>query len=147
MVLMQSGTGGIALSTYPSEDSDMEAAEKQYCQLEANLQKQIDNYESTHSYDEYHYTLDEISHDPYVLISLLTAKHEGEFTADEVRSEVSSYFNQQYTLSQRVVREVRYRTETRSRLVTVYAADGTTSQHIEYYNVQVPYDYYICYYY
>lgn len=145
MVLVQSGTGGIALSTYPSEDSEMEAAEKQYCQLEANLQKQIDNYESTHSYDEYHYTLDEISHDPYVLISLLTAKHEGEFTADEVRSEVSSYFNQQYTLSQRVVREVRYRTETRSRLVTVYAADGTTSQHIEYYNVQVPYDYYICY--
>lgn len=145
MVLVQSGTGGIALSTYPSEDSDMEAAEKQYCQLEANLQKQIDNYESTHSYDEYHYTLDEIGHDPYVLMSLLTAKHEGEFTADEVRSEVSSYFSQQYTLSQRVVREVRYRTEYRSRLVTVYAADGTTSQHIEYYTVQVPYNYYICY--
>ena len=37
------------------------------------------------NYDEYHFDLDDIEHDPYVLISILSALHEGEFTLDEVQ--------------------------------------------------------------
>ena len=55
-------------------------AEAAYTGLEAELQTYLDTYESTHDYDEYHFDLDEIEHDPYVLISLLSALHEGEWT-------------------------------------------------------------------
>ncbi len=47
----------------------MLAAEAQYCAMEAELQARLDNYEAEHDYDEYHYELDDIEHDPYVLIS------------------------------------------------------------------------------
>ena len=45
-------------------------AEAAYCALEDDLQHYLDTYESTHDYDEYHFDLDEIEHDPYVLLSL-----------------------------------------------------------------------------
>lgn len=41
----------------------MTGAEAQYCQMEAELQSYLDNYESTHDYDEYHFDLDAIEHD------------------------------------------------------------------------------------
>ena len=62
----------------------MLAAEAQYLALEEELQEYLDSYESTHDYDEYHFDLDEIEHDPYVLISMVTALREGEWTIDEV---------------------------------------------------------------
>ena len=38
--------------------------------MEANLQNKLDNYESLYpGYDEYHFDLDEIEHDPYVPVS------------------------------------------------------------------------------
>ena len=79
-VMMSSLTSSGVLTTYPSADADMLAAEAQYLELEAELQEYLDNYESTHDYDEYHFDLDEIEHDPYVLISMLTALREGEWT-------------------------------------------------------------------
>ena len=71
---VEGGVTALGVSTYPSEDSDMLAAETQYCAMEAELQSKLDNYEATHDYDEYHFDLDEIGHDPYVLISALTAR-------------------------------------------------------------------------
>ena len=38
----------------------MLAAEEQYKAKEDELQEYLDNYESTHDYDEYHFELDEI---------------------------------------------------------------------------------------
>ena len=67
-LLIQGGATGVNVSTYPSEDADMLAAEEQYCAMEAELQQYLDTYESTHDYDEYHFELDDIEHDPYVLI-------------------------------------------------------------------------------
>ena len=47
----------------------------------------LDNIESEYpGYDEYRVTADEIEHDPYVLISILSAWHEGVFTLDEAQS-------------------------------------------------------------
>ena len=65
-----------------------------------------------HDYDEYHFDLDEIEHDPYVLLSLLCALHEGQWTIDEVRERCKCCFDRQYILTEDVVVETRYRTET-----------------------------------
>jgi hypothetical protein len=78
--MFQGGVSGIGISTYPCVDTDMLAAEAQYCGMEAELQHYLDTYEATHSYDEYHFDLDDIEHDPYVLISMLTALQNGEWT-------------------------------------------------------------------
>lgn len=51
--------------------------QKAYAKLEQKLQRYLDTYEATHNYDEYHFYLDEIEHDPYVLISILSALHDG----------------------------------------------------------------------
>ena len=135
-VIMDGVGSGIAASTYPSQDADMLGAEAQYCAMEAELQRYLDTYESTHDYDEYHFDLDTIEHDPYVLISIITALHQGEWTLDEVQGTLQMLFDHQYILTEDVVVETRYRTETD----TWTDADGNT--HTDTY--QVPYDYYIC---
>ena len=135
-VIMDGVGSGIAASTYPSQDADMLGAEAQYCEMEAELQRYLDTYESTHDYDEYHFDLDTIEHDPYVLISMITALHQGEWTLDEVQGTLQMLFDRQYILTEDVVVETRYRTETD----TWTDADGNT--HTDTY--QVPYDYYIC---
>ncbi|MDY4172699.1 MAG: NlpC/P60 family protein [Evtepia sp.] len=132
-----SGVSGVFMTSYLSEDADMLAAEAAYADLEAELQDELDNYESYHpGYDEYRFDLDEIGHDPYVLISILSAFHEGVFTIGEVQNELQTLFDRQYTLTQTVTVEVRYRTETD----TWTDEDGNT--HTDTY--EVPYDYYIC---
>lgn len=135
-VIMDGVGSGIAASTYPSQDADMLGAEAQYCEMEAELQRYLDTYESTHDYDEYHFDLDTIEHDPYVLISMITALHQGEWTLDEVQGTLQMLFDRQYILTEDVVVETSYRTETD----TWTDADGNT--HTDTY--QVPYDYYIC---
>jgi cell wall-associated NlpC family hydrolase len=136
-VLLEGALSGVTASTYPSTDDAMLGAEAAYAQKEADLQDEIDHYQEQHpGYDEYHYSLDKIGHDPYVLISILTAWHGGEWTLDEVRDTLSTLFSKEYQLTQTVETETRYRTET----VTVTDPDGTT--HTE--TRQVPYTYTIC---
>ena len=130
--MFTSTTSSVIATSYLSEDDAMKGAEAQYSQMEAELQSYLDNYESTHDYDEYHFDLDEIEHDPYVLISILSAFNEGEFTLDEVQGLLQTLFDRQYILTEDVEVEVRYRTETR-----------TDSEGNEY-EVEVPYNYYIC---
>lgn len=110
----------------------MLAAEVQYCAMEAELQAKLDNYEATHDYDEYHFDLDEIGHDPYVLISMLTALKGREWTLEEVTGTLRMLFDRQYILTETVETEIRYRTEVRT------DRDGNR------YTVQVPYEYTIC---
>lgn len=110
----------------------MLAAEAAYCALEDDLQHYLDTYESTHDYDEYHFDLDEIEHDPYVLVSILSALHEGVFTIDQVQGDLQTLFDKQYILTETVTTETRYRTETRT------DSEGNT------YTVRVPYTWTIC---
>ncbi|OCN01355.1 peptidase M23 [Clostridium sp. W14A] len=136
-VLLEGALSGVTASTYPSTDDAMLGAEAAYAQKEANLQDEIDHYQARHGgYDEYHYDFDKIGHDPYVLISILTAWHGGEWTLGEVRDTLSVLFSKEYQLTQTVETETRYRTETH----TVTDPDGTT--HTE--TRQVPYTYTIC---
>ena len=128
--------GAIGASTYAAEDADLRGAEAAYCGLEAELQDYLDSYESTHDYDEYHFELDDIEHDPYVLLSIISAIHEGAWTVDEVQGTLQILFEKQYILTETVVTERRYYLETD----TWTDEEGNT--HTDTYRVY--YDYYIC---
>lgn len=102
------GASNFMASSYLSEDADMLAAEEAYCAKEDELREYLDTYEATHDYDEYHFDLDEIEHDPYVLISILSALHEGMFTIDQVQGDLQTLFDKQYILTETVTTETRY---------------------------------------
>ena len=128
--------GAIGASTYAAADADLLGAEAAYCALEDELQRYLDTYTRTHDYDEYHFDLDTIEHDPYVLLSIVCALHEGEWTLDEVRGTLQMLFDRQYILTEDVEVERRYYLETD----TWTDEDGNT--HSDTYRVY--YDYYIC---
>lgn len=132
-ILFQGGAASSASNVmYLSDDKDILGAEAAYCAMEAELQSTVDSYESTHSYDEYHYELDDIGHDPYVLISLVSAYHRDAWTLDEVQETLEMIFERQYTLSENVKIERRFRIEEE------VTPDGQTVQN------RVYYDYFIC---
>ena len=95
-------------STHPSSDEAMLGAEAAYAGMENELQSYLDSYESTHDYDEYSYDLDEIGHDPYVLMALLNAYHRGGWTLEQVQGTLEMLFERQYTLTETVTVETRY---------------------------------------
>ena len=129
---MFAGSGNAVLGTsYTAEDADILGADADYSALEAALNNQISNIESTHpGYDEYRYDLAEIGHNPYELASYLTVLFE-DYTRAEAQSTLQSLFAQQYTLTLTPEVEVRYRTETRT------DSEGND------YDVEVPYNYHI----
>ena len=110
------GSGSvIGITTYPSSDEDIYAAENAYAALEAALNEQINQMESIHpDYDEYNYNVSEISHNPYHLISYLTAKY-GDWTYADVEAEIEALFSNQYSLHT----EGRTETVTETRTVRV----------------------------
>ncbi len=128
--------GAIGASTYAAEDADLLGAEAAYCALEDELQRYLDTYTRTHDYDEYHFDLDTIEHDPYVLLSIVCALHEGEWTLDEVQGTLQMLFDRQYILTEDVVVEQRYYLETDT------WTDEDGNAHSDTYRVY--YDYYIC---
>ena len=136
VTLGNGAAGAIGASTYAAEDAGLRGAEAAYCGLEAELQDYLDSYESTHDYDEYHFELDDIEHDPYVLLSIISAIHEGAWTVDEVQGTLQMLFEKQYILTETVVTERRYYLETD----TWTDEEGNT--HTDTYRVY--YDYYIC---
>lgn len=96
---VQGGGSVIGITTYPSSDEDIYAAENAYLELEHALNSQINNMESEHpGYDEYQYNVSEIIHNPYHLISYLTAKY-GDWTYEDVENEIEALFTSQYSLN------------------------------------------------
>ena len=137
LVTLGNGAAGtIGASTYAAEDADLLGAEAAYCALEDELRDYLGTYTRTHDYDEYHFDLDDIEHDPYVLLSLVSAWHEGAWTLDEVQVTLQMLFDRQYILTESVVTEQRYYIETD----TWTDEEGNT--HTDSYRVY--YDYYIC---
>ena len=137
MVSIGNGTvGAWAASIYPIGDGDLLVAEAAYVTMEEKLRDYLDSYESTHSYDKYHYDLGEIEHDPYNLLSILCALHKGAWTAGEVQVTLQMLFDRQYILTEDVVVERRYYIETDT------WTDEEGNPHTDSYRVY--YDYYIC---
>ena len=87
-------------ASYMSTDQAIQDADLYYTQLEANLQERVNRIESENTgYDRYRYQIDEIGHDPFILISYLSAKYEVfEFNA-AVKSDLDELFARQYSLS------------------------------------------------
>ncbi len=142
--MMAGGVNTTTIATsFTAEDSDILQVEADYVELEANLQETIDNIETDHpGYDEYNYSLAEISHNPFELAALLTVLYEN-YTPSQVQSMLQTIFDYQYTLTTQRIVETRTRTETRTGHRTVHHADGTTSSETYTYEVEVEYEYYI----
>lgn len=92
-------------TSYLSSDEAIREAELYYTQLEAKLQEQINNMESEEpGHEEYRYNIGPIEHDPFILISYLSAKYE-EFTFEQVKPELDALFALQYQLETEAVNE------------------------------------------
>lgn len=144
-MMLGSGSGTMMGSSYLSEDADMYAAENAYLSMEASTQHILDNISSYYpGYDEYNVSADSIGHDPYILISILSALHEGVFTIGDVQNELDTLFELQYELTVEAITETRYRTETRIGSYTYIdpETEETVTEYYEY-EVEAPYDYYI----
>ena len=110
-------TGSVAATTFPASDADLLGAEAAYSALEAALKSRLDNYESTHDYDEYKYSLGTIEHDPYVLLSILSALHPEGWTLADVEADLQAIFAKQYILTETV-------TDKDGSVVTTTSPDG-----------------------
>ena len=137
--IFSGGLNSVLGTSYTSEDADLIAVERHYEGLETDLQGRINRIEQDYpGYDEYRYDLAMIGHNPHELASYLTAKYQS-YTLSDVRGELSTIFEQQYTLTLTREVETRYREETRTETYT--DEDGNTYE--ETVTEQVPYDYYI----
>lgn len=142
---MFQGVGSSIFSTtYASTDEDIHDVESAYLALESALNTQINQMESSHSgYHEYRYFVDEISHNPYALISYFSAKY-GTFTYDQVSSELNTLFTNQYTLTTSTQVEIRTKWVTRTGIRTVIDPEtGEETLEIYQYQEEVEYEYYI----
>ncbi|NLA42025.1 MAG: hypothetical protein GX874_11610, partial [Smithella sp.] len=98
-VMLQGGMNMIVGTSYTAEDEDILAAEAYYVGLESGLRQKISKIETTHpGYDEYRYNLAEIGHDPFELMSYLTALYE-DFTIAKARPALDALLDRQYTLT------------------------------------------------
>ena len=111
-------------TTYLSLPAEIDAADLSFSKKEMELQNTIDATETDHpGYDEYDYNLGEIGHDPYTLISYLSAVYT-EFTAEEVEGNIQELFDSMYSLTTEEIEETRTRTVTKTGTRTVTGADG-----------------------
>ncbi|MDD6060084.1 MAG: hypothetical protein PUB97_06835 [Ruminococcus sp.] len=129
--LVDSGTMMIA-SSYTSDEADIYSTENYMTSLENNLTNEINNIPNVYvGWNEYNYYLDPIKHDPYALISYLTAM-EINFDYDaDTQAKIQEIFNALYTLEVESIHEVR------SYSYIEYDENG------EPHRVTVYYDYYI----
>lgn len=124
----------ILAASYLSKPKEIDAADLQFTRLELDLQKEIDRVETDNpGYDEYSYNLGAIGHNPFTLISYLSAVHT-EFTASEVESEIQALFDEMYTLTLTPDTETRTRTVTKTgtRTVTDSVTGEETEEEYEY---------------
>ena len=67
------------IGTSPATEDDVRAAERAYLAKEQELKYEMDHYKDVHpGYDEYHVEQDEIWHNPYVLIAIISAYYDGQ---------------------------------------------------------------------
>lgn len=130
-VALMGGMATVLSTTYPGTDEEIRGVDAAYTQLEKKLDDQVNAMEEMHpGYDEYRYQVDEITHNPFQLASLLTAKF-GDYTLADVEGELPVILNIQYTLS--VTEEV----EARTRTVTDPDTGEETEEEYDYYILNI----------
>lgn len=106
-VMLTTGANSIMVSSYFAEDADIYAAENYYVSLEQDLQNKINRIERDYpGYDEYKYNMAQIGHNPYELISYLTAVYR-DFKFNDIKQGLDTLFNAQYHLTVTAVTEQR----------------------------------------
>ena len=142
--MMVGGINNASVTTsFTAEDADIIQVEEDYVSLEEELQQKIENIEIDYpDYNEYLYSLAEISHNPFELAALLTVIYEN-YTPSQVESMLETIFDYQYSLTIQRIVETRTRTETRTGQRTIHHVDGTITSETYTYEVDVEYDYYI----
>ena len=149
--MMAGGASNMILGTsFTAQDETIVQVNDDYTALEGALQKQIDNVESDYpGYDEYNYSLNEISHNPFELAALFTVLYE-DYTRSEVQGMLQTILDSQYELTIQRVVETRTRTVTRWHWVTRYntvVVNGVSTlvpyQSYESYQTTEEYQYYI----
>ena len=109
-MIFSNTSSGIMAGSYQSRPAELDSVDARLTEKELELQRTIDNIESDHpGFDEYHYNLDPIGHDPFILINYLSAGN-GSFTAADAETEISSLFEAMYTLILTETEENRTRT-------------------------------------
>lgn len=107
-VLMSGGSNVVTATSFTADDKDIVDANNDYTQLEKELRERVDRIPSENpGYDEYKWHLDEIGHDPYVLLAYLTVKHE-DFKRRDVQLTLRELLEKQYKIT--LVPEVQIRT-------------------------------------
>ena len=130
--MVQGASSTFIGTTYPSEDEDIYDAEAGYKELEEALDEQINSMEAAHpGYDEYRYQVDEITHNPYQLISFLTVLYE-EFTYGQIKDILPELFGEQYRLTVEELIEIRTRTETQTVTDPLTGEETETEVEVEY---------------
>ena len=111
--LAQSVLESVVIGTYPATEDDVRAAERVYAEKERKLKDEMDHYERYHpGYDEYHVDADEIWHNPYVLIAIISAYYDGQdWDIDSAMPVIEKYFKLQYVVTETISTQTRYRTE------------------------------------
>jgi len=144
-ILFEGGAGAFGATTYPASDEDIYAAEALYTAKEEALRSKIDYYASNTNYDEYHYNIGEIGHEPHVLISAISALHPTGWDLESASGTIDAIFDMQYEFTEEIKTETRYRTETRT-VYLVYTDPDTGEQTVFVYEYEeeVPYEYTIC---
>lgn len=118
--LVEAALHALVMGTYPDEERDVKGAERAYKSKEDELKRELERYERYHpGYDEYIIEADtgDIWHDPYALISIISAYHGGEeWTIDDVYGTIEMLFNWQYRVKETVRTVTRYRVEGETRI-------------------------------
>ena len=103
----------VIVTSFTAQDDDILTVNAQYTDKEAELQEKIEHIETDYpGYDEYNYSLNEISHNPFELAALLTVLYE-DYTPAEVQAKLTEICEKQYKLDLVERVEIRTRTETR----------------------------------
>ncbi len=136
----------LVIAAYPAEERDLLAAERHYSRLEDELRYMMEHYDVFYpDYDEYNVEADDIWHDPHVLMSLISARMNGEWTIDNVYGYLLQLFEKQYILTEEIVEETRYRKEWVTREREETDPDTGETKWVSYQvEEDVPYTYRIC---
>ena len=111
--LVESALQAVVIGTYPATEDDVRAAERVYANKEKELKDEMDHYERYHpGYDHYSVEYQEIWHDPYALIAIISAVKNGEeWTIDDAMPIIEKYFKWQYVKTETITTETKWKTE------------------------------------
>lgn len=130
--MLGGGATTVMAGAYQSLPMDIDSAEDSMKMKEMYLQNDIDNTEVNYpGYDEYVYDLGHVGHNPFTLISYLSAI-KGVFTIWDVEADIQELFDEMYTITFTPSEETRTRQVTTVTHGSMPGEDIITTEDEEY---------------